>query len=474
MEIKRKFARCGGIEYLPNIQQFDLLENFNKWKNNSDKNTSENSNLMLLYSLTQAEKNGVNVKLGAYEDFDVELSKKLEIGFNEDIKTGELILTPIPKGDFKIDLDDLNKRLHQIKNSSKSSTIRTGKQILILNEEQTTQAKKILENRTISKEDKSKFLKNPIKYFTNDSGIFSDLGSDFMPRVIGIGEFEKKYSGFSEQETENWFDEEGEQDEKEKQKGSSKNKQDTNKGSKRTTEKSDEKVYVPLLEYNDEKLGFGIGKAFLTNGEQKPYKFDINNLNLKRNPFPHQIEAIRWIVGNALLATQLIENHHEDQKSYGSGCLLADDMGLGKTMSILVGISEWFRLWRKLKKTEPSAVLIVAPLSLLENWKEEIDKIFNEENNPFKRIIIAHNDNELLKFRKKLDSKDIVDSKNNEVIEYGLNIGKQKNKESLDWHGSCVITTYETLANFRFSFARGYWSTAIFDESQAIKNPNAI
>ena len=53
------------------------------------------------------------------------------------------------------------------------------------------------------------------------------------------------------------------------------------------------------------------------------------------------------------------------------GALLADDMGLGKTIQLLTFIAHCL-------EQDPGIdpFLIVAPVSLLENWKEEIDKFF--------------------------------------------------------------------------------------------------
>ncbi|CAK0760032.1 hypothetical protein CCP3SC5AM1_270002 [Gammaproteobacteria bacterium] len=55
------------------------------------------------------------------------------------------------------------------------------------------------------------------------------------------------------------------------------------------------------------------------------------------------------------------------------GALLADDMGLGKTLQVLCFIAGY------LEQTEkPEPVLVVAPVSLLENWQIEIARFFNE------------------------------------------------------------------------------------------------
>jgi SNF2 family DNA or RNA helicase len=74
----------------------------------------------------------------------------------------------------------------------------------------------------------------------------------------------------------------------------------------------------------------------------------------------HQLEGLRWL--------QHLWAH---SPTACRGALLADDMGLGKTIQILAFIATCL-------EADPAAdpFLIVAPVSLLENWKEEIDKFF--------------------------------------------------------------------------------------------------
>lgn len=149
-----------------------------------------------------------------------------------------------------------------------------------------------------------------------------------------------------------------------------------------------------------------------------------------------------------------------------AGALLADDMGLGKTYTILITLAEWFRFWRESTGSEPPAVLIVAPLSLIGNWKEEIDLTFGASN-PFRRVVLAQPDFDLKRFHRSPKAKDIAEP--GRVVEFGLCF-RDGSERSIDWPGSCVITTYQTLRDYRFSFAAAEWSAAIFDEAQNITN----
>ncbi len=183
----------------------------------------------------------------------------------------------------------------------------------------------------------------------------------------------------------------------------------------------------------------------------------------------HQEEAIRWLLGHARRAVHA-RNVQPGQRGWGAGVLLADDMGLGKTFSALVAIAEWFSHWREATKTEPAAALIIAPLSLLENWRAEIEKTFASTSSPFKRVVLAQPDFDLQLYRRGPGATDKAEP--GRVQEFGLCFG-DGSERSLDWPGSCVITTYQTLRDYRFSFAAAEWSAAVFDEAQNVKNPNA-
>ena len=141
---------------------------------------------------------------------------------------------------------------------------------------------------------------------------------------------------------------------------------------------------------------------------------------------------------------------------YCRGVVLADDMGLGKTLQLLTliiaAIEEDHNLY---------PALVVAPVSLLENWKEEVDRFFNRGDVPL-----------LTAYGAGLSSLRVA----------RVNIEEQLKSEGLvkflrpGWRGNAkiVLTTYETLRDLEFSFAAEKWSIMVCDEAQKIKNPNAL
>ncbi|ANI78201.1 Non-specific serine/threonine protein kinase [Sphingobium sp. EP60837] len=158
----------------------------------------------------------------------------------------------------------------------------------------------------------------------------------------------------------------------------------------------------------------------------------------------HQLEGLAWMQHLLALAPDKCR-----------GALLADDMGLGKTLQIL-------SLVARAREEDPGTppALVVAPLSLLENWKEEAEKFL--ESGTLK-ILMAYGEG-LAGLRVDRSSVD-----------------EQLRREGLvrflrpDWRGDAdlVLTTYETLRDLEFSFAREKWSVMVCDEAQKIKNPNA-
>lgn len=196
----------------------------------------------------------------------------------------------------------------------------------------------------------------------------------------------------------------------------------------KTSESKDKFRSILGIKTNEQRVDYTTKSA-----KEREKAILLNALKPEIELFEHQKEGIAWIY-----------------KQWCSGCkgvLLADDMGLGKTIQTLAFIAG-------VKKQFPNKisgpVLIVAPVSLLRNWKEEIYKFVPK--GVFDDVIELHS--------------------------AGLQKFKDSGKLSLqhftdDYKNSIVQTTYETLRSSQLEFGKVPWSIIIVDEAQKIKNPSA-
>lgn len=113
------------------------------------------------------------------------------------------------------------------------------------------------------------------------------------------------------------------------------------------------------------------------------------------------------------------------------GCVLGDEMGLGKTLQVISVFVD-----RNKKAVSPS--LVVAPLSLLENWKREINRFA-----PALKVCVHHG---------------------------AKRTGRYADLMSYD----VVVTSYGTIITDLSLFEMIKWDLLILDEAQNIKNPEAI
>ncbi|RZN98591.1 DEAD/DEAH box helicase [Pseudomonas moorei] len=131
--------------------------------------------------------------------------------------------------------------------------------------------------------------------------------------------------------------------------------------------------------------------------------------------YPYQLAGWRWL--KFLLAE-------------GLGGLLADEMGLGKTLQIISALSD--------SGGAPlRPALIIAPGSLLENWRREIDKFASHL-----KVLKHHGP---------------------------LRTGRPADLQRYD----VVITSYDNTIGDNSLFNMIRWRVVILDEAQFIRNPNA-
>ena len=160
---------------------------------------------------------------------------------------------------------------------------------------------------------------------------------------------------------------------------------------------------------------------------------------------PHQVVGISWL-----------QHLWEASPDRCRGTVLADDMGLGKTLQLLTFITSCFEANPNL----PPA-LVVAPVALLENWRNELERFFEPGTLPLLTLYGAS----VKSLR--VGKHELDDDLKSQGITKLLRKG---------WVGDAklVLTTYETMRDLEFALASQSWSIMVCDEAQKIKTPAAL
>jgi SNF2 family DNA or RNA helicase/HJR/Mrr/RecB family endonuclease len=145
----------------------------------------------------------------------------------------------------------------------------------------------------------------------------------------------------------------------------------------------------------------------------------------------HQVEGISWL-----------QTLHKENLS---GCLLADDMGLGKTLQLL-----YFIEWHSKVYQDNKPYLIVAPISLLENWENEYQKFFKPQNLTLTKLYGSTN------LTKAFDQ-----------------IQNQREAQQLQ-RQHIILTNYETLRSYQATLCLVDFAVVALDEAQKIKTPGTL
>lgn len=159
----------------------------------------------------------------------------------------------------------------------------------------------------------------------------------------------------------------------------------------------------------------------------------------------HQLYAVKWL-------QHLVAKAPDGCR----GALLADDMGLGKTLQLLCILA-----WYYEQNADAAPTVVFAPKSLLDNWANEAKKFFTPS---FPEVLVLYGDE--LKARKQPAA--LIDS---QLAARGIIQLLKPN-----WVGTSkvLITTYETLVSYEFSFARQPFAFVICDEAQRLKTPGTL
>ena len=144
-------------------------------------------------------------------------------------------------------------------------------------------------------------------------------------------------------------------------------------------------------------------------------EWDGEPISLKAILYPYQRTGYRWM--------KFITDEQ-------MGCIIGDEMGLGKTLQVIALIADR-------RKNAQTPALVVAPVSLLENWRREFEKFTDGLS-----VHIHHGSRRTGVFT--------------ELLTY-----------------DAVIISYGTAASDQAILRMVNWDMVIVDEAQNIKNPTA-
>ena len=474
---------------------------------------SEYANNFLIHQLQLARSNGMMISLAQFSNLEITVPSSIGISI-EPTGDGGLHLTPAYGAGMSS--HEINNRLGQLRGCDDEGILRIKNKIVLLDTKRLEATHEILKNTRISKEQVESFLRAPTAYL---NAALIDLDTGFSWRAHGAEIYTHRYFGDTETTPIDWFssnnsdpepfsflasaiqsedsleevsallegakingatviqyetklyDVTNEQEvnrclaiakekieEKEKSLSQSEKEQSNN-------EKALEKAVISI-ELNDEDSELSRGNE-LELFRPKEQRYSKNKL--KRLPYPHQDIGIKWLLAHAEISRI---------NATSSGALLADDMGLGKTYMTLVAISEAMRRDEEAKQTS-KPTLIVAPLSLIENWQNEISETFVKS--PFSDIVVLQGGGDLSRYKIKgskqetnqeFEGSDVISDVNK--IRYSLKVGSGYGHDRLDSPKRLVLTTYQTLRDYQFSLSRIDWGFVVFDEAQNLKNPNAL
>lgn len=457
----------GRNKYLLNEAQYVLLNKIEAFNATPEEQKTIDYNLRCFAEIKEYA-NRAECQLDSYlENEEVYVPKriKIEIGRDEEGFTIE----PAVNIEENLKFQNYFDKMRKVQSQYPIQRENGNRVRIVLSEEQKDDLRYLKENggKYKTREEIQKMIKQPTEYFDPNAFDLSELYSD---RVIEIGVYKPKFYPFISPYKSCWVagatvetpqngttkvtvDNKDELEElnreikyaKENKKNiveyknaqldiddaiflahtAEKQMKNPSQPVKVESENSDEARKVLIIEENAEELGFVVNK----NTIEKSEKYTLFNNPFLKEEFSlkdHQKEGVAWL--------QFLF------KSKASGCLMADDMGLGKTLQIL-----YFIDWHSRKYANHKPYLIVAPISLLENWKNEYERFFMQ---PRLKINI-------------LTSKDVSRKFDKKIVD---------NMQKMD----IILTNYESLRISQLNFCAVEFEVVALDEAQKIKSPGTL
>lgn len=468
-----KTTRNGAIlkveenEYLLSENQYLLCQAIDEFNNLSDSEKGNVSNLKKLSELKSLSKeSGLTLEQFLNnQELYVPEKIKLDVDFNN----GIFEIIPTVEIDNAIGFTNTFDKLPMIRDVYPVSGNNGETTRVVISENQKTELQKIKANRKVSdRETIQEIIEHPELFFNEDNVDFTVFYSD---RVKEIGVYSPKFYPFASPYKSQWipgivikdkvlgekkiyfktpeklndFIEQKEKAVKEKKhtvewenaeipideaekfiKTAKKQFETPNKPVKQE-KKTDNEVLI--IKENAELTEFSNGNELPENLKHSFY--EIPNLNNGISLKEHQKEGVSW------LQSLYKENF--------AGGLLADDMGLGKTLQLL-----YFIEWHSQNCEDNKPYLIVAPVSLLENWENEYQKFFNPQNLPLCKLYGG-----------------VSLTKENNPAQ------NQQDAKRLQFK-QIILTNYETLRSYQISLGLVDFAVIALDEAQKIKTPGTL
>jgi SNF2 family DNA or RNA helicase/HJR/Mrr/RecB family endonuclease len=451
-------------KYLLSLNQYQICEAIDEFNNLAD---SEKGNVINLRKLSElkilSKESGLTLEhfLNNQELFIPE-KIKLDIDFNN----GLLEIFPIVDIENKIGFTNTFDRLPIVRDVYPISGNNGETMRVVISENQKTELQRVKEKRRISdRETIQNIIEHPELFFNDEEVDFTVFYSD---RVKEIGVYSPKFYPFASPYKSQWipgilikdkihgekkiyfkspeklsdFIEQKEIAIKENKQSihwenidipiqdaekfiitAKRQFENTNKPIKQER-KTDHEVLI--IKENAELTEFSNGNELPENLKHNFY--EISNLDMSINLMEHQKEGISWL--QSLF-----------KESFAGG-LLADDMGLGKTLQLL-----YFIEWHSQHYNENKPYLIVAPVSLLENWENEYQKFFSPQNLPLNKLFGSVS----------------LTKENNPIM-------NQRDAQRLQFK-QIILTNYETVRSYQISLGLVDFAIIALDEAQKIKTP---
>ncbi len=463
--------KIGLDQYLADSLQYEALKTIADFKNQKSHERSQYSSLTTIEKLQSLSARGLEIDLNAFNEIKIVKPNAVRVALEEN-EDGSIKISPdlcktdkTKQGATSVVAPQLlDTRLdNYLVKESTTCCLPAGKVMHLLDEKTVTGIREITRNPYIPKERVADFIENPSAWLNAE---FVDLDLGFSERVKGLAPLRLAYFGETDESGIQWIEPKESATEPSDSTKDGNNDGDDDEQDADDLDESDQEPFVLDIELDDEGEAPDSLRNVRVPLHEDHWDEALDFEQYKRTPYSYQATAIRWLLGLSIGAKK---DHR------WSGGLLADDMGLGKTFTVLVFLREYLA---RSGSSEPA--LITAPVSLLEVWKEEIEETFKDS--PFSEIILLHSSGDLKRFKiideSELEANDPLynsNGKNSNKVRYALRVSSDKGTANLDTLGranSLIITNYETIRDYQYSLARIPWSLAIFDEAQAIKNPN--